>query len=113
MQDAVHGAARALQRSFERVHRPGDVLLEGIRHEDVVLSPVAVVRAGAREVIDSVMYVVRSAGAVSGGIGCWCPTGLRRLLRENNARASSGGDERGEFVEVPASRAWLHDTPPF
>src|SRR5437764_606187 len=72
MEDAVHRAARAFNGSLERIHCPDHVLLKWVRHENVIVSGVAVIRTGAGEVIDAVMYVIGAARLISAGrAGLW------------------------------------------
>ena len=69
MQDAIHRTACTLKRSFKSIHSPADVFLERVSHKDMVVSPVPVIRARTREVIDSLVYVIsRGEGDL---LRCW------------------------------------------
>src|SRR6516225_3850761 len=108
MQDAIHRTACTLKRSFKSIHSPADVFLERVSHKDMVVSPVPVIRARTREVIDSLVYVISAAGAISCGVGRWCASRLRWLLSEKHRRGSSGGNHRSKFIEIPAFSVDLH-----
>jgi len=47
VENAVHIAARALERFLESVHRAGDVFFERVCHENMIFPWIAIIRAGA------------------------------------------------------------------
>ncbi len=110
--DAVHRAAGALQRFLKRIHGSSYVLLEWVRDQNVIVLGVAVIGAGTREVIDSIVCVVAAARLAPGGRGRCRGSGWR-LLSEKNRCARHGGHHCREFIEVPASSIDVHkQTPP-
>jgi hypothetical protein len=58
MENTVHGATCMLERLLERVHRTGDMLLEGIGYENMIVTGIAVIGACAGEVIDPFVNVI-------------------------------------------------------
>src|SRR5579864_3829546 len=107
MEDAVHGAACALNRFLKRIHGSHDVLLKWVRYKNVILSRVAVIGTSAGEIEDPILYVIAAASPRRGS--GWCSPG-RRLLSEKNRCASEGSHHCREFIEVSAPSIDLHKT---
>ena len=82
--DAVHGAARSLDRFLKRIHRAGDVFLEGVGYENVVILGIAVIGTGSGEVVDTVVRMIAGARAPGAGAptegGACCAKSLGELI---------------------------------
>src|SRR5580704_10415138 len=67
LEDAVHGAACALDRFLKCVHRTDDVLLKWVRYENMIVFRVAVIRTNSGEVIYSVMDMAAATRLIACG----------------------------------------------
>src|SRR5580704_8557016 len=116
MQNVVHGAASALDRSLQRVHRAGDMLLEWIGHQHVIVPGISVIGTRPRNVVDPIVCAIadRAARRISPNRDV---SSCRRarpgsLLSEESRSTGYRGCHRRDLAKKVASRVDFHSISP-
>ena len=87
MDDAVHGAAVALERLLEGVQRARDMLVKRIGYQDVVVFGIAIVGTCTGKVIDSIVNMLAVARPFRGRAGRGRDCGVLKRLVNRTAAA--------------------------
>src|SRR5579859_4200880 len=114
---AVHVGTGALDVALQRVHRPCDMLLERIRHEDMIVLGITVIGAGAGKVVDPAVRVAASAARCipNGCVLGWasrCLRPRRCLLSKQFGHTAQESSERRDSAEEIASSIVSHGVSP-
>src|SRR5690242_20827316 len=110
---AVHVGAGALDVALQSVHGSRDMLLEGIRHDDMIVLGIAVIGARAGKIVNPVVRVAASSTrCISGGhvLGWAASRGRagRCLLSKEFWRSTQKCSESRDSAKETASSVAFH-----